>query len=141
MQLFKIRIIEYYVFKCRFYKIVYLQIFSRCKFSILYICNKTILIFASFDLLMLVLLYYCSIASDPNIFVVLEDLVLLYYCSIASDPNIFVVLDLVLLYYAPLPHHEVFTRTYYVSIYAKCRLTPKNVDIRTLCQLTPFKYA
>ena len=44
--------------------------------------------------------YCCSIASDPNIFVVLEDLVLLYYCSIASDPNIFVVLDLVLLYYA-----------------------------------------
>src|SRR2546426_686775 len=38
-------------------------------------------------------------------------------------------------------HHEVFTRAYHVSIYAKCRSTPKNVDIRTLCQLTPFKYA
>ena len=38
-------------------------------------------------------------------------------------------------------HHKVFTRAYHVSIYAKCRSTPKNVDIRTLCQLTPFKYA
>src|SRR5204863_9255717 len=36
-------------------------------------------------------------------------------------------------------HHEVFDRAYHVSIYAKCRLTPKNGKMRTLCQLTPFK--
>ena len=38
-------------------------------------------------------------------------------------------------------HHEVFDRAYHVSIYAKCRSTPKNVEIQTLCQLTPFKNA
>ena len=41
--------------------------------------------------------------------------------------------------FAIVVHHEVFDRAYHVSIYAKCRSTPKNVKIRTLCQPTPFK--
>jgi hypothetical protein len=36
-------------------------------------------------------------------------------------------------------HHEVFNRAYHVSIYAKRRSTPKSVELRTLCQPTPFK--
>src|SRR6185437_10628807 len=61
------------------------------------LCSKLLLHFNIFVVLDLMLLYYCSFASDPNIFVVLDP-VLLYYCSFASDPNIFVVLDPVLLY-------------------------------------------
>src|SRR5437868_2872579 len=36
-------------------------------------------------------------------------------------------------------HHEVFDKAYHVSIYAKCKSTPKNVEIQTLCQPTLFK--